>query len=74
MPEQPDTEERILHTAGTIPGFPGGIYGAGRYLLNWTLRTVTRIEDEVEQVVENVKKSKKTTAPTAAADTTIKEN
>lgn len=70
----PDTEETTLHTAGTIPGFPGGIYGAGRYLLNWIERTVTPLVDEGEQVVENVKKPKKTTAPTAAADTTIKES
>ncbi len=62
----PDTEERTLHTAGTIPGFPGGIYGAGRYLLNWIERTVTRIEDDL---APDPAPTEQTTAPTRGKKT-----
>jgi hypothetical protein len=38
-------EEVVLPGAGSIPGIAGSL-GPGRYLLDWTTRTATRIEPE----------------------------
>lgn len=73
--EKPTTEIVQLHTAGSVPGIPGS-HGPGRYLVNWLTREITPIVDEVEQVVEDImpKSKNKTTAPTDAADITVKES
>lgn len=42
-PTQSPTETVTLHTAGPIPGIPG-IYGPGRYIIDWNTRTLTSVE------------------------------
>ena len=55
--EQPPTEIVTLHSAGPIPGIPGGSRGAGRYLVDWIERTATPVIDAAESVVEHVEEA-----------------
>lgn len=66
MPDEtPTTEEVTLPTGGSLPGIPG-THGPGRYLIDWAARTIRRVEEAIEHLVEVVAPVEQTTAPTSA--------
>lgn len=65
-PTQPTTVH--LPSGGSIPGIPGE-HGPGTYLVDWIKRTIQRVEDAAEAVIEHVEEAVHPASP-PPADTT----